>query len=188
MATVRITETDLVIEMHGMDQFWALRSSLSVPLAHVRGVEVRPKEAHTKNMKAFRVGSHIPGVLVAGYYYMTEGASINARAVFDNLEKAREAIGEWPTGKGSPRDPGHREQALLHVQHAIDAMRAAAHEAGIDPNDQGKGWAFYEVHDPEKTIAIDLVGERLRRAVIEVEGQTPEQAAEAIRAAIASKK
>jgi hypothetical protein len=177
MATIRITDTELVIEMHGMDKFWALRSSLTVPLEHIRGVDIRPKDAHAENMKAFRVGSYMPGYVLAGYYYMVEGVGVNATAVFESLERAQHAIEAWPVGKGSPRDPGHRENALEHVKHAVESMRSAAHEMGIDPSDKGKGWAFYEVHDPTKTIGIDLVGEKMRRVVIEVEGQTPEEAA-----------
>lgn len=189
MATIRITETELVIEMHGMDKFWALRSSLTVPLEHVRGaVDVRPKDAHAENMKAFRVGSYMPGYVLAGYYYMVEGVGVNATAVFDSLERAQHAIAAWPVGKGSPRDAGHRERALEHVNHAVDSMRAAAQEMGIDPSDKGKGWAFYEVHDPDKTIGIDLVGEKMRRVVIEVEGMTPEAAAEAIDKAVRARR
>jgi len=188
MATITLTETDLIIEMHGIDKFWALRSTLSVPLVHIREVEVRPKDARPANMKALRVGTYVPGYVLAGYYYMIEGVGVNATAVFESLEQAQHAIEAWPQGKATPRDPGHRDQALEHVKHAIDAMRAAAQEAGVDPSDRGKGWAFYEVHDADKTIGIDLAGERIRRAVIEIEGQTPEQAAEAIRAAVRAKR
>ncbi len=176
MATIKVTDKELVIEMHGMDVFWALRSSLTVPLEHVREVSVRPKDAHASNMKAFRVGSYMPGYVLAGYYYMVEGVGVNATALFDALEKSQHAIEAWPVGKGSPRDGGHRERALEHIKHANDSMHAAATELGIDPNDKGKGWAFYELHDPEKTIGIDIVGEKIRRIVIEVEGMTPEEA------------
>ncbi len=185
MATIRITDDQLVIEMHGMDKIWALRSSLSVPLSHVRTVELRPKDAHIANMKGpIRVGSYVPGHVLAGYLYMTGGVGPNAAAIFENLEQARHAIEEWPAKSGTPREPGHRDQALEHLAAATEAMRAAAAEAGIDPRDHGRGWTFYEAHDPNQTIGMDVSGERVRRIVVEVQGQTPEEAVAMIEAAL----
>jgi hypothetical protein len=186
MATIRITDTDLVIEMHGMDKFWSLRSQVTIPLVHIRKVEVRPKDAHVSNMKgALRVGSYVPGYVLAGYYYMTAAGGVgpNAAAVFDGLENARHAIEQWPQGGATPRQSSHRDNALEHLARANEAMRAVAAELGVDPTDKGRGWAFYELHDPEKTIGFDVVGESVRRVVIEIQGQTPEEAAAAIEAA-----
>ena len=119
---------------------------------------------------------------------MVERVGVNATALFEALERSQHAIEAWPVGKGSPRDGGHRERALEHIKHASDAMHAAAHEMGIDTSDKGKGWAFYEVHDAEKTIGIDIVGEKIRRIVVEVEGTTPEEAAAMIDKAARSKR
>ncbi len=185
MATIRVTKDEIVIEMHGMDKFWALRSSLSIPLAHVTKVEAKPKDAHVSNMKgAVRVGSYVPGYVLAGYYYMSNGVGPNAAAVFESLEQAERAITAWPQGDATPRDPSSRDKALEHITRATESMRAAAQAAGVDPTDKGRGWAFYELHDPEKTIGLDIAGEKIRRVVIEVEGQTPEAAAQAIEAAV----
>ena len=112
---------------------------------------------------------------------------MNAAAVFDGLDRAQKAIEAWPEGKGTPREGSHREKALQHLAHSTEEMRAAATELGVDPNDKGRGWAFYELHDPEKTIGLDVAGEKVRRVVIEIEGQTPEAAAEAIEAAARKK-
>lgn len=183
MATIRITDTDLVIEMHGMDKFWALRSQVTIPLAHIRKVDVRPADAHVSNMKgALRVGSYVPGYVLAGYYYMTAAGGVgpNAQAVFEGLEQTRRAIEAWPQGDGSPRQGSHKDTALQHLARTADEMRASAAELGIDPGDTGRGWAFYELHDPDKTIGFDVVGEKVRRVVIEIEGQSPEEAARAI--------
>ena len=187
MATIQISGGDLVIEMHGMDQFWALRSQIKVPLAHIRRVEARPKDAHVENMKgALRVGSYIPGYVLAGYYYMSAAGGIgpNAAAVFDGLEQTKRAIEAWPHGDATPRQSSHRDTALEHLARVETAMRAAASEAGIEPNDKGRGWAFYEVHEPENAIAFDVQGEKVRRVVIEVEGMTPEDAARMIEEAV----
>jgi hypothetical protein len=187
MATIVISGSELVIEMHGMDQFWALRSQFKVPLANVRRVEARPKDAHVKNMKgALRVGSYIPGYVLAGYYYMSAAGGIgpDAAAVFDGLDHTKRAIEAWPHGEASPRQASHRDNALEHVARAVESMRAAATELGIDPADRGRGWAFYEVHDPEKSIGFDVAGEKIRRVVVEVEDQTPEEAVRLIEEAV----
>lgn len=191
MATIQIKDKDLVIDMHGMDVVWALRSQLTIPLAHVSKVEVRPKDAHVGEMMkkgALRVGSWVPGYVLAGYFYMTESGAMapNAAAVFEALDRAKHAIEAWPAGAATPRQPSHRDAALDHLACATDAMRAAASEAGIDPSDKGRGWAFYELHDPEKTIGFDVRGESVRRVVIEIEGQTPEEAARLIEQALAA--
>jgi hypothetical protein len=34
---------------------------------------------------------------------------------------------------------------------------------------QGDGWVFYDVHDPEKTIVLELEHEHYKRLVVEVE-------------------
>ena len=179
MATLTVEGDRVLIEMHGMDKFWALRSQLAIPRAHISNVVARPKDAHVKNMKgALRVGSYLPGYVLAGYYYMSAAGTIgpNAAAVFDALAQAKQAIDAWPHGEATPRQASHRDTALEHLARASDAMHAAAQELGIGTSDTGKGWAFYEVHDPEKTIGFDVAGEKIRRVVVEVEGQTPEQA------------
>ncbi len=184
MATIKIADGNLVIEMHGMDKFWALSGSLTIPLAHVKNVEVRPKDAHiTSRTKAIRVGSYIPGVVLAGYYYMLDGVGANAAAVFESLERCKEAIEAWPRGDASTRDASHRDKALDHIARATDEMKNAASEQGVDPADKGRGWAFYELHDAEKTIGFDVTGEKIRRVVIQIDGMTPEQALELVESA-----
>jgi hypothetical protein len=180
MATIQISGDSLVIEMHGMDKFWALRSQLSIPLAHISKVEARPKDAHVGNMRgALRVGSYVPGYVLAGYYYMSAAGTVgpNAAAVFDALEQAKRGIEAWPHGEATPRQASHRDTALEHVARAHESMHAAASELGIDPSDKGRGWAFYELHDADKTIGFDVSGEKIRRVVIEIDGMTPDDAA-----------
>jgi len=53
----------------------------------------------------------------------------------------------------------------------------------------GEGKLFYDLHDPERTIAIDLEGEDYRRLIVQVDdGETPEAVAQRIRAALAAGK
>ena len=89
-------------EVQGWDKLWALKSELSIPLSHVRGVRIDP-EAARGWFHGLRVpGTDIPHVITAGTFY------------------------------------------------------------------QKDGWVFFDVHDPEKTIVLDLDHEHYKRMVIEV--------------------
>ncbi|MHA3700667.1 hypothetical protein ACXR2U_00655 [Jatrophihabitans sp. YIM 134969] len=67
MAKVRIEGTDLVVEVEGMDKLWALKSTLTIPLRHVRGAT--PDPGVTRESKGFRSpGAHIPRVVAAGTF------------------------------------------------------------------------------------------------------------------------
>ena len=46
MASIEITAHDLVVRVHGVDRVLALRSSVTVPLAHVAGVREHAEEAN----------------------------------------------------------------------------------------------------------------------------------------------
>ncbi|WP_069170177.1 hypothetical protein [Streptomyces griseus] len=68
MALIRIEGDNLVVVIEGLDKFWALKGSLTVPLAHVRGATVDPGIAgEPKGIRA--PGSHLPGVIIAGTFH-----------------------------------------------------------------------------------------------------------------------
>ena len=48
------------------------------------------------------------------------------------------------------------------------------------------GLSFYDVRDPERTIALEIGGQRLRRIVVQLGDETPDCAAERIERAISS--
>jgi hypothetical protein len=73
MTTIEIAGTDLVVHVEGLDRFWALRSELRVPLAHVAGVGLAGDEAKEWWHGLRVVGSHIPGVFSAGTFYERQG-------------------------------------------------------------------------------------------------------------------
>lgn len=103
MVTITIEGRNLELEVQGLDKLWSLRSRLTIPLAHVRGIQREP-DAARRWFQGFKLaGSHIPGVLTAGTFY---------------------------------------------------------HDGGL---------VFWDVHDPEGAIAIDLQDERYQRLVVEVE-------------------
>jgi hypothetical protein len=185
MPTIEITEAELKIHMHGLDKLWALRGELAIPLAHVHNVEVRPEDADIwKSHAAFRVGSYMPGYVTAGYYYCPKGMGANAAKVVSAISALRASIDAWPEDAATPREGSHKARALEHLGHVDTAMRAAMEAAGARPEDDGSGWAFYDVHDRAKTIGFDVEGQKIRRVVIQIDEGTPEDAAERIRKAI----
>jgi hypothetical protein len=68
MATIEIRDDRLVVEVHGIDRLFVLRSELAVPLAHVAGIASAEADAR-EWYKGFRMGTNIPGVLTAGSFY-----------------------------------------------------------------------------------------------------------------------
>jgi hypothetical protein len=67
MATIDITADELVVNVEGLDKLWALKSSLTIPLANVRGATPDPSIAY--EWKGVRTaGTYVPGVIVAGSF------------------------------------------------------------------------------------------------------------------------
>ena len=67
MAKVSIQGPDLVVDVEGWDRLWALRSRLTIPLAHVR--DAAPDAAAGEQPPGRKVGgARVPGVLTAGSF------------------------------------------------------------------------------------------------------------------------
>lgn len=102
MVTVTFSPTTAIFTVEGLDQLWALRSRLELPLAHITGVRADPSVAQGW-WHGFRLGgTNVPGLLTAGTFY---------------------------------------------------------HEGGF---------VFWDVHDPARTIVVNLEHEHYRALVIEV--------------------
>jgi hypothetical protein len=69
MTTLRIENGELIITVEGMDKVWALKSHLSIPLAHIAGVSHEPEIAKGWWHGVRLPGVQIPGVLTAGTFY-----------------------------------------------------------------------------------------------------------------------
>lgn len=68
MATISIDGSTMTVAVQGLDRLWALKSQLTIPLAHVRGATMDPGIA--SDSKGWRgPGAHIPGVIVAGTFH-----------------------------------------------------------------------------------------------------------------------
>ncbi|CAL9444218.1 hypothetical protein SUDANB171_02296 [Streptomyces sp. enrichment culture] len=69
MALVRIDGDDLVVVIEGLHKVWALKSSLTIPLANVRGATVDPGMiAEPKGIRA--PGTRVPGLITAGTFHL----------------------------------------------------------------------------------------------------------------------
>jgi len=121
MTKVEIQDDRLIARIQGLDQVLALRSELSIPLAHVQGAAVSPPEVRKRWGNLFRAhvpATDVPYVVMAGSFLFLDG------------------------------------------EHA-----------------------FWDVHDPDRTVAIELDHERFAKLVLEVED--PQATVTAINAAIA---
>jgi len=184
MATIEIEGDELTIKMHGWDKLLALKSSMTLPLRDISNVTVRPPDARGEGqISAVRVaGGYIPGVLQTGHYWITSGLSGGTRALLASLEVAEKALAAWKHGAG-----GAKARATDHLREATREVREAV-AAGNLVADDDAGWAFYNIHDADLTLGFDVANHRVRRVVVEVEGESPESAAARIMAALEGSK
>jgi hypothetical protein len=174
MASIELTDKALVIHMHGWDKLLALRSSLTLPLEHVRHAVARPGDAHYDRMKGLRLaGGYWPGSFAAGYFWVTGGLGGETQAALDQLEGARERLAA--AGEGGAAALAHVDAALAEVKKTLEAAKLP---------DAARYLAFYDVHDPEKTIGLDVEHERLRRVVVQLDTEEPEAAVARVLAAL----
>jgi len=69
MVDVSIIEDSLHLEVQGWDKLWALKSHLTIPLAHIRGVRADPEIARGWWHGIRAPGTQLPGVITAGTFY-----------------------------------------------------------------------------------------------------------------------
>ena len=109
---IEIEGENLVFEIHGVDEFLALKKRIEIPLQYVSSVST--DKVNWINMSEMRVaGANLPGVVKDGRFHSSDG------------------------------------------------------------------WIFYEVHDPDKCVTIELNHAKYKRIVFQVEDK--EEAAELIR-------
>ncbi|MBN6039060.1 hypothetical protein [Amycolatopsis sp. 195334CR] len=85
MAVISVRGQDLVVEMEGMDRLWALKSKLTIPLAHIRGATADPGIlGEPKGVRA--PGTHVPGVITAGTFHQ------DGEKVFWAVRDAKKAV------------------------------------------------------------------------------------------------
>lgn len=86
MVDVSIADGKLTLHVRGMDQLWALKSNLEIPLAQIAGVRADAAIAQGWWHGARMPGTNIPGVITAGTFYQ------DGKRVFWDVHDAAEAI------------------------------------------------------------------------------------------------
>jgi hypothetical protein len=174
MASIDITADSLVIHIHGWDKLLALRSTLTLPLSHVKAVVARPGDARYDEMEGVRIaGGYWPGSFAAGYFWVTGGLGGAPTAALERLLGARERLAQ--AGEAGAAALGHTDAAIAEVKRLLDEAKLP---------DAARYLAFYDVHEPEKTIGLDVEHERLRRVVVQLDEEAPEAAVARIEAAL----
>ena len=69
MVDLSIAEGKLTLHVRGADKLWALKSSLEIPLVHIRGVRVDAEVARGWWHGIRMPGTNVPGVITAGTFY-----------------------------------------------------------------------------------------------------------------------
>ena len=69
MTAIDIEGDRLVVTVEGADKFWALRSRLEIPLAHVRGARIDQAFVSHERYRGLKIaGARVPGVITAGSF------------------------------------------------------------------------------------------------------------------------
>jgi hypothetical protein len=103
VATIRVGEEELYVEMSGFDRVWSLHSRLEIPLVHVAGARVDPDGVREASGTGVKAGGARVGHLTAGTF----------------------------------RQEGE--------------------------------WVFWDVHDADRSVIVELHDERYARLVVEVD-------------------
>jgi hypothetical protein len=84
MARIEIDGDTLRVDMVGLDKVLALKSSIEIPLDHVRSAELAPEAAHGYHGVRFP-GTYLPGVITAGSFF-------NGQWLFFDVHDASKAV------------------------------------------------------------------------------------------------
>lgn len=84
MAHIEIDGQTLRVAMIGLDKVLALKSTIDIPLDHVRSAELAPEAAHGYHGLRFP-GTYLPGVITAGSFF-------NGQWLFFDVHDASKAV------------------------------------------------------------------------------------------------
>jgi hypothetical protein len=72
VGTVKIEDTNLIFELHGIDEFLSIKRSISIPLKHV--LSVSAVKVSWQPFKQLRIaGTSLPGVVKDGRFLSSDG-------------------------------------------------------------------------------------------------------------------
>ena len=69
MVSLAIVDGKLTLHVEGMDELWALKSTLQIPLAHISAVRTDPEAARGWFHGLRLPGTNLPGVITAGTFF-----------------------------------------------------------------------------------------------------------------------
>ncbi len=70
---ISTTTKEFALELHGKEQFWALRAKIHVPLASIEQISFEPSFKDWRKWQVRMPGTHAPKLLMAGSYWTEEG-------------------------------------------------------------------------------------------------------------------
>jgi hypothetical protein len=87
------------------------------------------------------------------------------------------------TGVRAQPEEAHFDDVIIESWRGVGTYVPGKRAAGTCYVDGGR--FFFDVQDPQKTIAIDVKGEAIQRIVVELADEAPEQAVQRIQRALA---
>jgi hypothetical protein len=72
MARIAIESNNVQVQLAGLDKIWAVHGSLQIPLAHITSARVEDENGWTHMWRKL-VGTNMPGVKMAGTFFMPGG-------------------------------------------------------------------------------------------------------------------
>jgi hypothetical protein len=71
--TITTNDESICVELHGKEQFWALRAKISIPKETITDIQFAPEFSDWNKWEVRMPGTHSPGRLIAGSYWTEEG-------------------------------------------------------------------------------------------------------------------
>ncbi len=71
--TIRTEDQGICIELHGQEQFWALRAKISILKETIKNVRFETMFRDWRKWEVRMPGTHAPKLLLAGSYWTEEG-------------------------------------------------------------------------------------------------------------------
>jgi hypothetical protein len=71
--TIRIDKDGVCVELHGREQFWALRAKIRILTETITDVRFEPEFSDWRRWEVRMPGTHLPTRLLAGSYWTEEG-------------------------------------------------------------------------------------------------------------------
>ena len=85
MIEISVQDGELILDLKGIDQLWALKMELDIPLENIESVEAIAPQLNNWNKGIRFPGTHLPGFIVAGTFYQ------DGKRLFWNVKRKDDA-------------------------------------------------------------------------------------------------